>query len=123
MLVWMALKTNVNLDVDQSEPASFLNLSNAIFFLTLTQMLDMITYDQVKTYKLCVDGKKINLSSSQVDGEVNLFGFEDNPTFQENSLDHKLSYLTFVLTFLELSLIPVQQQIVRERTYMSGIVQ
>ena len=34
----------------------------------LTQMLDMITYDQMKTYKLCVDGKKINVSSSQVDG-------------------------------------------------------
>jgi len=50
----------------------------------LTQMLDMITYDKMKTYKLCVDGKKINVSSSQVDGEVNLFGFEDKPTFQEN---------------------------------------
>jgi hypothetical protein len=24
------------------------------------------------------------VSSSQVDGEVNLFGFEDKPTFQEN---------------------------------------
>ena len=50
----------------------------------LTQMLDMITYDQMKMYKLCVDWKKINVSSSQVDGEVNLFGFEDKPTFQEN---------------------------------------
>jgi hypothetical protein len=133
------------------------------------------------------------VSSSQVYGEVNLFGFEDNPTFQENrdrlmthismireidnllmsfqrqnkvyiseipgeqnslkeklrelikicrkcyseltkdqsreklcigeiqkagtfSFDHKLSYLTFVLTFLELSLI--QQQIVREQIYL-----
>jgi hypothetical protein len=50
----------------------------------LTQMLDMITYDQMKMYKLCVDWKKINVSSSQVDGEVNLFGFEDKPKFQEN---------------------------------------
>jgi hypothetical protein len=50
----------------------------------LTQMLDMITYDQMKTHTLCVDGKKINVSSSQVDGEVNLFGFEDKTTFQEN---------------------------------------
>jgi hypothetical protein len=46
----------------------------------LTQMLDMITYDQMKTHTLCVDGKKINVSSSQVDGEVNLFDFEDKPT-------------------------------------------
>ena len=50
----------------------------------LTQMLDMITYDQMNTYTLCVDGKKINVSSSEVDGEVNLFGFEDKSTFQEN---------------------------------------
>ena len=61
----------------------------------LTQMLDMITYDQVKTYKLCVDGKKINLSSSQVDGEVNLFGFEDNPTFQENR-DRLMTHISMI---------------------------
>ena len=38
----------------------------------------------MKTFKLCVDGKKLNVSSSQVDGEVNLFGFEDKPTFNDN---------------------------------------
>ena len=61
----------------------------------LTQMLDMITYDQVKTYTLCVDGKKINVSSSQVDGEVNLFGFEDNPTFQENR-DRLMTHISMI---------------------------
>jgi len=30
----------------------------------LIQMLDMITYDKMKTYELCVDEKKINVSSS-----------------------------------------------------------
>jgi hypothetical protein len=61
----------------------------------LTQMLDMITYDQVKTYTLCVDGKKINVSSSQVYGEVNLFGFEDNPTFQENR-DRLMTHISMI---------------------------
>jgi hypothetical protein len=39
----------------------------------------------MKTFKLCVDGKTLNVSSSQVDGELNLFGFEDKPTFNDNT--------------------------------------
>ena len=35
MLIWIVFKTNVNLDVDQSELTSFLNFSYAKFFLTL----------------------------------------------------------------------------------------
>ena len=31
-----------------------------------------------------LDGKTLNVSSSQADGEVNLFGFEDKPTFNDN---------------------------------------
>ena len=58
-------------------------------------MLDMITYDQMNTYTLCVDGKKINVSSSQVDGEVNLLGFEDNPTFQENR-DRVMTHISMI---------------------------
>ena len=36
--------------------------------------------DQTKTYKVSVDGKKINPSSKE---EVNLWGYEDSPTFKE----------------------------------------
>ena len=46
-------------------------------------MIDSLTScakDQMKTYKVCVDGKKINPSSK---GEVNLWGYEDSPTFKE----------------------------------------
>ena len=39
----------------------------------------------MKTFKLCVDGKTLNVSSSQVDGELNLFGLEDKPTFNDNT--------------------------------------
>ena len=39
--------------------------------------------DQLLTYKICVDGKKINPSSK---GEVDLWGYESLPTFQQRKL-------------------------------------
>ena len=51
----------------------------------LTQMLDLFRSNHMKTFKLCVDGKTLNVSSSQVDGELNLFGLEDKPTFNDNT--------------------------------------
>ncbi len=38
---------------------------------------------QTTSHKLCVDGKKINPSTENRRGEVNLFGFEDRPTADE----------------------------------------
>jgi hypothetical protein len=48
----------------------------------LNEMLDTITKCNVntKTYKLCVDGKKINPTSK---GEIHLWGYEDPPTLEE----------------------------------------
>ena len=37
----------------------------------------------LKTYKLCVDGKKINSSLSSAEGDIDLFGFEGSPTLAE----------------------------------------
>lgn len=45
-------------------------------------MIDVVSQadsDQRLTYKLCVDGKKINPCSS---GEVDLWGFESEPTYE-----------------------------------------
>lgn len=36
-----------------------------------------------KTFKLCLDGKKINASTSGSGGDVDLFGFEPSPTLAE----------------------------------------
>lgn len=36
-----------------------------------------------KTFKLCVDGKKLNISSKSEKGGVDLFGYEDKPTAAE----------------------------------------
>jgi hypothetical protein len=54
---------------------------------------------------------------SEIPGEQNSLKekLRDLHTTCAFSFDHMLSYLTFVLTFLELFLILVQQQIVRER--------
>lgn len=52
----------------------------------LLGMIDTITVcdpKQSKTYKICVDGKKINPSSK---GEVRLWGYEDSPTFDEKQV-------------------------------------
>jgi hypothetical protein len=58
----------VNFEADQSDPANFLNFSNA----------------NDENFQPLLDGKTLNVSSSQADGEVNLFGFEDKPTFNDN---------------------------------------
>ena len=36
-----------------------------------------------KTYKICVDGKKINSRLSGPEGDIDLFGFEGKPTLAE----------------------------------------
>ena len=48
--------------------------------------------DQRLTYKLCVDGKKINPCSS---GEVDLWGFENEPTYEQKQkrLNEELDFL------------------------------
>ena len=46
-------------------------------------MIDVVSNadsDQRLTYKLCVDGKKVNPCSS---GEVDLWGFENEPTYEQ----------------------------------------
>lgn len=39
--------------------------------------------DGLKSFKLCLDGKKVNISSKSLLGGVDLFGFEDKPTAQD----------------------------------------
>ncbi|CAG2226181.1 unnamed protein product [Mytilus edulis] len=46
----------------------------------MIKKIAIIDSNQAGTYKVCVDGKKINPSSK---GEVNLWGAEDKPTFEE----------------------------------------
>jgi hypothetical protein len=52
MLVWIALKTNVNLNVAQSDPASFLNFSNAKFFLTFVFCKFVLSAIQTSIFQL-----------------------------------------------------------------------
>ena len=52
----------------------------------MDKMIDKISQadpDKKSTYKICVDGKKINPCSK---GEVDLWGYEDKPTFQEKQI-------------------------------------
>lgn len=52
----------------------------------MDKMVDKISQadpDKKSTYKICVDGKKINPCSK---GEVDLWGYEDKPTFQEKQI-------------------------------------
>ena len=58
-------------------------------------MIDVVSQadsDQQLTYKLCVDGKKINPCSS---GEVDLWGFENVPTYEQKQkrLNEELAFL------------------------------
>ena len=56
--------------------------------------------DQLQTYKLCVDGKKINPCSK---GEVNLWGHEESPTFEDkqNRMDIEINHFHDLQTELE----------------------
>lgn len=43
--------------------------------------------DQIQTYKMCVDGKKINAGTrGQKFGDINLWGLEDHPTLLEREI-------------------------------------
>lgn len=59
---------------------------------------------QPKSYKLCVDGKKINHSAYSKEGCINLFGFEEKPTAQELSdrLQEELAHISKVKTMIDL---------------------
>ena len=57
----------------------------------LTPMIGKLA-DQAKgnkTYKLCVDGKKINSGKSKTNGDIDLFGFEKSPTLSERKAELK----------------------------------
>ncbi|KAK3085168.1 hypothetical protein FSP39_025400 [Pinctada imbricata] len=47
-----------------------------------------------KTYKICLDGKKINASKSGSLGDIDLFGFEKQPTLSERKdrLNHEIEF-------------------------------
>lgn len=53
----------------------------------LQEMIELVSNSdpqQLKTFKLCVDGKKINVGAqNQNFGDVNLWGFEGSPTLSE----------------------------------------
>jgi len=51
----------------------------------ISYLLDKIASmdNKNKTFKLCLDGKKINASTSESGGDVDLFGFEPSPTLAE----------------------------------------
>ena len=53
----------------------------------LIDMIDAVSKsdpNQIQTYKMCVDGKKINAGTrGQKLGDINLWGFEDHPTLLE----------------------------------------
>lgn len=51
----------------------------------LKQLLDRVAEQSsnLKTYKLCLDGKKINASTSGQGGEIDLWGNEQKPTLKE----------------------------------------
>jgi hypothetical protein len=42
--------------------------------------------DGLKSFKLCLDGKKVNISSKSLLGGVDHFGFEDKPTVSSIAL-------------------------------------
>lgn len=46
----------------------------------MIENISVMDREQTATYTICVDGKKINPSSH---GEVNLWGREDKPTFED----------------------------------------
>lgn len=57
----------------------------------------------LKTYKLCLDGKKINGSTTGILGDVDLFGHEQKPTLREkqNRLQDEILHTESVLKTLD----------------------
>jgi len=65
-------------------PHSYIKDSSEMKPGLLPHMIDMFSdNDQQKSFKRCVDSKKLNKSSRSLSGSVNLFGFEDKPTAKD----------------------------------------
>lgn len=73
----------------------------------LTEMITAMSNadkTQIETFKMCVDGKKLNAGvQGQKLGDINLWGFEDNPTLQERQLklDIDLSVVSKIKDILD----------------------
>ena len=74
----------------------------------MTEMISKIStsdQEQIETYKVCVDGKKINAGvRGQTLGDVNLWGFEDPPTLPDRTdrLNQELAVVESLKVELEL---------------------
>ena len=72
LIFWMEAQSSLTLRSDDMKPG------------LLPHMLEMFSdNDGLKSFKLCLDGKKVNISSISLLGGVVLFGFEDKPTAQD----------------------------------------
>jgi hypothetical protein len=78
------------------------NIKPGIIKLLLDKVVPTATKD--KTYKIGLDGKKMNTSTSGKLGDVDLFGFEKQPTLQERKdrLESELKVSAGVLEILDL---------------------
>ena len=93
----------------------------------MTDMIDMINQNdpkQTNSYKVCVDGKKINSGThGQKLGDVNLWGFESSPSLEERvslynkdiEVIHDLQELLVVLQIQELQFLEECSDNQRER--------
>ena len=65
----------------KSSPVSPADLQPGIIHYLLDKVSE--NSDSKKTYKLCLDGKKINASTSGKYGDIDLWGYEHSPTLLE----------------------------------------
>ena len=61
--------------------------SNPGILYDIIEMVILSDPDQLHTFKICADGKKINPCST---GEINLWGYEDSPHSVKGKLDTTL---------------------------------
>ena len=72
LIFWMEAQSSLTLRSDDMKPG------------LLPHKLEMFSdTDGLKSFKLCLDGTKVNISSIPLLGGVVLFGFEDKPTAQD----------------------------------------
>jgi hypothetical protein len=64
-------------------PLSPENVSPGILETLLSRFAQKAQTEPHKTYKICIDGKKINAAITSKEGDINLWGFEDKPTLEE----------------------------------------
>ena len=74
--------------------------SNPSILYDVIETVSQSDPDQCQTFKICVDGKKINPCSS---GEINLWGYEDSPTFKErlSRFNNEINYFQDLQARLE----------------------